>query len=149
MSQKPSVKRINDKLIRVYTDILRMEEEELRKSQFRDLCIKEMHTIDAIGIHATPSSSDVAKRLHVTQGTLSVAINNLARKGYVERLHLESDKRVVNLRLSRKGRLMYRAHLAFHQKMVASFVKGFTEPQIELIERALDNLNEFIDEYRH
>ena len=66
-----------------------------------------------------------------------------------ERLHLESDKRVVNLRLSRKGRLMYRAHLAFHQKMVASFVKGFTEPQIELIERALDNLNEFIDEYRH
>ena len=98
MSQKPSVKRINDKLIRVYTDILRMEEEELRKSQFRDLGIKEMHTIDAIGIHATPSSSDVAKRLHVTQGTLSVAINNLARKGYVERLHLESDKRVVNLR---------------------------------------------------
>ena len=137
MSQKPSVKRINDKLIRVYSDILRMEEEELRKSQFRDLGIKEMHTIDAIGIHATPSSSDVAKKLHVTQGTLSVAINNLARKGY------------VNLRLSRKGRLMYRAHLAFHQKMVASFVKGFTEPQIELIERALDNLNEFIDEYRH
>ena len=53
MSQKPSVKRINDKLIRVYSDILRMEEEELRKSQFRDLGIKEMHTIDAIGIHAT------------------------------------------------------------------------------------------------
>ncbi|MBC7032937.1 MarR family transcriptional regulator, partial [Salmonella enterica subsp. enterica serovar Enteritidis] len=51
MSQKPSVKRINDKLIRVYSDILRMEEEELRNSQFRDLGIKEMHTIDAIGIH--------------------------------------------------------------------------------------------------
>ena len=82
---------------------------------------------------------------------MSVAINNLARKGYVERLRLESDKRVVSLRLSRKGRLtMYRAHLAFHQKWFASFVrKDFTEPQIELIERALDNLNEFIDEYRH
>ncbi len=43
MSQKPSVKRINDKLIRVYTDILRMEEEELRKSQFRDLGIKDAY----------------------------------------------------------------------------------------------------------
>ena len=55
MSQKPSVKA--DPMIRwseFNADILRMEEEELREVQFRDLGIKEMHTIDAIGIHATP-----------------------------------------------------------------------------------------------
>lgn len=53
MSTKHSVQRINDKHFRVYSDILRMEEEESRKRLFRDRCIKEMHTIDAIGILAT------------------------------------------------------------------------------------------------
>lgn len=146
MKQEPTVKRINEKLIRVYTDILRMEEVELKKSQFKDLSIKEMHTIDAIGIHTQPTSSDVAKRLRVTKGTLTVAINNLVRKGYVERSQLDTDKRVVNLQLTRKGRLMYRAHQAFHQRMVASFVHGFDEPEVKLIEQALDNLMTFLDE---
>lgn len=83
MSQKPSVKRINDKLIRVYSDIYSMEEEEHCKSQFRDLGIKEMQLMYAMCIHATPSSRVVSKKLHESQGTLSFAINNLARKGYV------------------------------------------------------------------
>ncbi len=75
-----------------------------------------MHTIDAIGLHAQPTSSEVARRLRVTKGTLTVAVKNLVRKGYVERQQLDQDKRVVNLSLTRKGRLMYRAHQAFHQK---------------------------------
>lgn len=146
MAQEPTVKRINEKLIRVYTSILSIEEEALKKSQFNDLSIKEMHTIDAIGLHAQPTSSEVARRLRVTKGTLTVAVKNLVRKGYVERQQLNQDKRVVNLSLTRKGRLMYRAHQAFHQKMVAGFVDGFDADQTKLVERALDNLMHFLDE---
>ena len=144
MAQRPIMKRINNKLEKVYRDILRIEETELKRSQFRDLSITEMHTIDAIGMHEQPTSSEVATRLHVTQGTLTVGIKNLVRKGYVERVHDDADKRIVNLALTRKGRLMYRAHQAFHQQMVASFVSGFDEHDIALIEAALDNLMAFI-----
>lgn len=144
MAQRPIMKRINTKLEKVYRDILRIEETELRRSQFSDLSISEMHTIDAIGMHQTPTSRTVAKRLHVTQGTLTVAIKHLVKKGYVERVHDPKDLRVVNLQLTRKGRLMYRAHQAFHQQMVDSFVAGFDDHDITLIEAALDNLMHFI-----
>ncbi|WP_179394019.1 MarR family winged helix-turn-helix transcriptional regulator [Lacticaseibacillus absianus] len=144
MTASPTMKRINHKLEKVYKDILRIEETELKKSQFRDLSIKEMHTIDAIGLHQKPSSSEVATRLSVTQGTLTVAINNLVRKGYAVREHGAPDRRVVNLALTRKGRLMFRAHQAFHQQMVQSFVQGFDEQEVRLIEAALDNLMGFL-----
>lgn len=39
---------INDALIRIYSDILWIEEKELRKSRFNDLTIKEMHAINAV-----------------------------------------------------------------------------------------------------
>lgn len=144
MTDSPTLKRINRKLEKVYKDILWMEETALKQSRFKDLSIKEMHTIDAIGLHGDPASSVVAKRLHVTQGTLTVAINNLVKKGYVERKREVADGRVVNLCLTRKGRLMCRAHATFHQHMVTSFVAGYDEAQIALIEGALDNLLAFL-----
>ncbi len=42
---------INNLLVEVFNDILVIEESELKKSQFKDLSITEMHTIEAIGGH--------------------------------------------------------------------------------------------------
>ena len=42
---------INDALIRIYSDILWIEEKELRKSRFNDLTIKEMHAINAVSMY--------------------------------------------------------------------------------------------------
>ena len=39
---------INDALYNTYYGINRIEEEELKKSQFKDLTVKELHAIDAI-----------------------------------------------------------------------------------------------------
>lgn len=47
---------INDALIRIYSDILWIEEKELRKSRFNDLTIKEMHAIE------TPFRCIITKR---------------------------------------------------------------------------------------
>lgn len=75
-----NLEKVNKYLVTVFNDILTIEESELQKSQFDDLSIKEMHTIEAIGLHNERTSSEVAKRLSITVGTLTVAINNLEKK---------------------------------------------------------------------
>ena len=62
------VKTINDSLVRIYTDILWIEENELRKSQFSDVSIKEMHAINVITMYDQKTASQVAKELHLTPG---------------------------------------------------------------------------------
>ncbi|MDU1888229.1 MAG: MarR family transcriptional regulator, partial [Enterococcus faecalis] len=126
---EPNLETVNDYLVSVFNDILTIEESELKKSQFNDLSITEMHTIEAIGMYKKKTSSEVAKELSITVGTLTVAINNLVKKGYVERLRSEDDRRVVKLGLTKKGKLLFRVHQHFHREMVKNILKGMEQEE--------------------
>ena len=63
--------QISDSLVKIYSNILRIEESELRKSQFNNLTIQEMHAINAISMYEHKTASQVAKELHLTPGTLT------------------------------------------------------------------------------
>ncbi|KRM88884.1 MarR family winged helix-turn-helix transcriptional regulator [Liquorilactobacillus vini] len=139
-------KIINDSLVRIYNDILWIEEKELKKSQFNDLSIKEMHAINAITMYEHKTVSQVAKELHLTPGTLTATIDRLTRKNYVTRIRSNDDRRVIRLGLTKKGRLMFRAHDAFHRMMVRNFLKDLGQDEIKTIEKALRNLELFLRE---
>ena len=66
---KGTVTKINDYLVQIFNEVLLIEENSLRQSEFSDLTIKEMHTIEAIGLEGDLSSSQVAEKLSVTKGT--------------------------------------------------------------------------------
>ncbi|MDV2567914.1 fatty acid biosynthesis transcriptional regulator FabT [Enterococcus faecalis] len=145
---EPNLETVNDYLVSVFNDILTIEESELKKSQFNDLYITEMHTIEAIGMYKKKTSSEVAKELSITVGTLTVAINNLVKKGYVERLRSEDDRRVVKLGLTKKGKLLFRVHQHFHREMVKNILKGMEQEEEQALLRALKNLHDFLQEYK-
>ena len=145
---EPNLETVNDYLVSVFNDILTIEESELKKSQFNDLSITEMHTIEAIGMYKKKTSSEVAKELSITVGTLTVAINNLVKKGYVERLRSEDDRRVVKLGLTKKGNLLFRVHQHFHREMVKNILKGMEQEEEQALLRALKNLHDFLQEYK-
>lgn len=138
------LQEINDFLVTVFNDILTIEESELQKSKFDDLSIKEFHTIEAIGLHDEKISSEVAKSLSITVGTLTVAINNLEKKGYVERIRDASDRRVVKLKLTNKGRLVFRVHQHFHKQMVMAVMQGLDDQEQDVLIKALKNLHAFL-----
>ena len=140
-------KAINDSLVRIYGDIMWIEENELRKSKFIDLTMREMHAIHAISMYDHKSTSEVAKELHLTPGTLTSMADRLVRKGYVIRLRSEDDRRIIRLGLTKKGRVVYRAHEAFHNMMVKSFLKDLDATEIKTIEKALWNLEQFLREH--
>ena len=52
-----------------------------------------MHTIDVIGKFPDVTPSQVSKELMVTLGTVTTSLNNLERKGYIERIRSEQDRR--------------------------------------------------------
>lgn len=140
-------KAINDSLVRIYSGIMWIEENELRKSKFNDLTMREMHAIHAISMYDHKSASEVAKELHLTPGTLTAMVDRLVRKGYVKRLRSEDDRRVIRLGLTKKGRVIYRAHEAFHNMMVRSFLKDLDATEIKTIEKALWSLEQFLREH--
>lgn len=145
---KGTVTKINDYLVQIFNEVLLIEENSLKQSEFSDLTIKEMHTIEAIGLEGDLSSSQVAEKLSVTKGTLSVSIQNLVTKGYVERVRLEEDRRVVRLKLSKKGKLLFRLHRKFHLDMVRDTIAGLDKEEAEMLIKGLGNLHNFLNDIK-
>ena len=105
---------VNDYLTSIFNNVLVIEESSLRSSRFNDVSIKEMHTIDVIGTTPNATPSDISRELMVTLGTVTTSLNNLERKGYIERRRSEVDRRVVHLNLTKNGRLLYRLHKRYN-----------------------------------
>ena len=141
-------KEINDYLVGIFNNILIIEEASLKTSRFKDVSIKEMHTIDEIGNRENATPSDIAKALMVTLGTVTTSLNRLEQKGYIIRKRSDVDRRVVHLSLSPKGRLLYRLHQKFHMKMVKQITDGFTDDEFDVLGRGLKNLNQFLEDLK-
>ncbi|MFB5518736.1 fatty acid biosynthesis transcriptional regulator FabT [Enterococcus casseliflavus] len=145
---EPNLETVNDYLVSVFNDILVIEESELKKSQFKDLSITEMHTIEAIGMYKKKTTTEVAKELSITVGTLTIAINRLVKKEYVERIRSEDDRRVVKLGLTKKGKLLYRVHQHFHREMVKGVLNQMSPEEEQALLKALKNLHDFLQDYK-
>lgn len=138
-----SIGILNELLVELFNDILIIEQNAIKEGHFSDLSITEMHTIDAIGMYSSRTMSEIAQDLKITVGTLTIAINNLVKKAYVERKRSEKDRRVVMVQLTRKGKLAYRVHEKFHSDMVKETINGLTEEEEDVLINSLDKLVKF------
>ena len=65
---------LNEVLVRLFRDIMDIEEKAIITSEYQDITNNDMHVIEAIGIGAPKNMSAIAKELSVTVGTLTIAI---------------------------------------------------------------------------
>ena len=141
-------KLINEYLTSIFNNVLVIEEVSLRGSRFKDISIKEMHTVDVIGNFSDVTPSFVSKELMVTLGTVTTCLNNLERKGYIERIRSDQDRRVVYLHLTKKGRLLHRLHKRFHKAMVEKIIDGMSPEEIDVMGKGLTNLYQFLEDLK-
>ena len=136
-------KMLNDILVNLFNEILGIEEKALTSSEFRDISVNDMHILEAVGTEEPRSMSSVAKSLSVTVGTLTIAMNNLVKKGYVNRARSEEDRRVVLISLSEKGEKAYYHHQKFHDDMIQAIMTDLDETQMDALTQALNKLRAF------
>lgn len=134
---------LNDVLVKLFNEIMTIEEKAVITEEFKDISNNDMHIIDAIGINENKNMSTIAKELSVTVGTLTIAINNLVKKGYVLRTRSDKDRRVVHISLSEKGVHAYNHHKNFHEEMIAEITKTLSDDELRLVVMALTNLSNF------
>lgn len=138
---------MNDILVKLFRDIMDIEEKTIITEEFKDITNNDMHVIEAIGIEEPKNMSTVAKALSVTVGTLTIAINNLVKKEYVNRNRSNFDRRVVLISLTEKGKKAFYHHKKFHEEMIQATLAGLSEQETEVLVKALTNLETFFRSY--
>lgn len=137
-----SYNQLNEVLVHLFNHTMKIEERSLIRGEFKDISINDMHIMDAIGISSPKNMSAIAKLVGVTVGTLTIAINNLVKKGYVLRNRSEEDRRVVLISLDEKGKQAYEKHKQFHLQMMEAMRQGLDEEQCRILMQAIKNLSD-------
>ena len=109
------------------------EEKAVITDEFKDISNKDMSTI--------------AGDLNITVGTLTTAINNLLKKGYVNRKRGEKDRRVVYISLSEKGRKAYSHHREFHKRMIQGLLDTLNEQEQDLLVKVMQYFHDYFREH--
>lgn len=131
---------LNRFLVDFFKYIMELEEKKLITEEFADITYNDMHVIEAIGLDKPQKMSQIAKKLSVTTGTLTKAIDALEKKKYVCRERSSQDKRVVNITLTQRGIYAYRHHERFHQDMIAFVLDSFSEDECRVLQSTLEKL---------
>lgn len=139
-------KIINSILVDLFKHILDIEEKSLRNRGVSDLSMNEMHTIEAIGYDGIKSMTETAEILRIAVGTLTTSVNRLVKKGYVERLRDDNDRRIVLIKLTEKGREVFKIHEEFHVEMVEKLLEDLDLEQDTALIGSLEKLKHFFDE---
>ncbi|MCD8121731.1 MAG: MarR family transcriptional regulator [Clostridiales bacterium] len=135
---------LNDALVNLFRDVMNLEEKMLVTEDYQDITNNDIHVIHAIGLGKPKNMSTIARELSVTVGSLTIAMNSLVKKGYVNRARGDKDRRVVYISLSEKGRGVYHHQEAFHRRMIDAVLNELSNEETESLVKALAKLNQWL-----
>ena len=135
---------INHVLVHLFNEIWELEEKAIITEEYKDISNNDMHIIEAIGLGEGSTMSVIAKKLNITAGSLTTSMNSLVNKKYAVRERSEQDRRVVHIRLTKKGERAFYHHQEFHRKAV---INCLGEEELPVLLKTLDKLSEFFREY--
>ena len=137
-------KMIDQVLVHLFQDLLRIEERTLQKV-CPGLSMREIHIIEAVCAAQTEDNTMtvLAATLRVTAGSLTVAVTTLERKGYIVRRHSVTDKRRVHVLPTPAALEVEKHHREFHRRMVEAVTQAIPPEQLDVLIEGLRGINDY------
>jgi len=126
-NENTALDTLSHQLVEFFDKINSWENSVIRGS---GLSPAQMHTIEVIGHLPDIRMKELAERLGITTGTLTVSIDKLEKKGLVIRKPHLSDRRSWLVSLTEKGQAIFLRHDRFHQDFTEDISAGLTTAEI-------------------
>ncbi len=144
MNQKREL--VNTIVIDIFNEVLAIQEFALQENGIK-LSISEVHTLEAIEKAKEDNKmTDIAQLLNITASTLSINVNRLVKKGYIDKVQDEKDRRVVHLILTNAAVNVLEIHHQFHKELIDSF---FTDLHIDEDDVLLQSLERVLEHLKN
>lgn len=126
-------------IIEFYEKLSSWEHGVVRESS---LTLPQMHTLEILGQHSTLRMKELAARMGITTGTLTVTVDRLERAGLVSRAPNESDRRSFLVELTAHGREIFEQHHKLHLDLTRELAASLAEGEASAMASILRKLNQ-------
>ena len=137
-------KQLSDILLSMYKNVINLEENAQKNVNSRiGLSINEIHFLEAVGEGCREGCtvSKLASMLGVSKPSVTVMVNKLEKKGYLEKLNNQEDGRSVMVTLTREGALVNSYYQYFRRRMVKKINDGLTDQEKEFLVKAFEKID--------
>ena len=84
----------------------------------------------------------IGEHMLVTQANITGLVDRLEGRGYVERKEVSTDRRVVRIQLTRKGKSCYQRTSVQHRRLISKIIGVLSENEILNLTRQLQKVKE-------
>ena len=136
--------QLNDMLVDLFNQMLRVEERVLRSALGSVVTATEAHILDVIGSRTDKMYiSEIAEVLQITVPTMTVALKRLVDKGFVIKTASVADGRRFWISLTSQGEKVFEVHRMFHKKMIETATRGLSEMEKAALLSCVKKLSNF------
>jgi DNA-binding MarR family transcriptional regulator len=95
--------------------------------------LEQAHTIETLGSSGALRMKELASKMGITTGTLTVNIDKLEKLGYVERVPNKKDRRSILVQLTDDGKKLFDEHHELHLRLTTEITANLTEDESALV----------------
>lgn len=132
-----TVKTLAQQIVEFYEKLSSWEHEVVRGSE---LTPGQMHAVEIIGHEKSLRMKELAEKLGVTTGTLTVTVDKLERRGLIERRRHESDRRSYRVQLTPAGEEHFASHHEYHLKLTEDLVSSLSPEELACFRTVLEKM---------
>lgn len=114
--------------------------QELKSAGIEGLAPSHGAILGMLYWHGTVSMTEMAKRIHRDNSTVTTLIEKLVVLGYVKKAKDPNDRRITNVCLTEKGRALQPVFERISQKLLERLYQGFSELEKEMLVRLLERV---------
>lgn len=131
--------KLSHQLVELYERLSSWEQDVVKSS---GLSTPQMHTIEIVG-HEDGSPlrmKELAKKMGVTTGTLTVMIDRLEQQGLLKRTPHETDRRSYLIALTEKGQTLFAEHHQYHLRLTEEITATLSAEEQALFSAVLEKI---------
>jgi DNA-binding MarR family transcriptional regulator/YHS domain-containing protein len=117
----------------------------LGRASLADLAPADWAALIEVGDHHRLMMSRLARACGLPLSTMTGLVGRLESKGYLRRLRIDTDRRVVYVEMTPQGARLYRARLEADMRIVIALLDTLTAREQESVVRALGKVTEALE----
>lgn len=132
---------LNQLLTEFYDKMSSWEQSVVKETGYS---LAQVHTVEVLGSHGALRMKELAEKLAITTGTLTVQVDKLVAAGLIERCPHPEDRRSIVVRLTFEGTQLHEQHNQLHLDLVRELTRKLS-PTNELA--LIDSLKKMNSEF--
>lgn len=130
---------LNQLLTEFYDKMASWEQSVVKETGYS---LAQTHTIEVLGNHGPLRMKELAQKLAITTGTLTVQVDKLVQAQLIERCAHPDDRRSIVVVLTQAGQKIHRQHNQLHLDLVTDLSRNIDPEHQQILQSCLEKMNQ-------